>query len=485
MKRLICLILCAAALACALSSCREKEQDGRKTVMETENFKITDDIFQYYMNLNLSGFYNANNEYIQYMDFDITKPLRSQPLGEGSEGTWFDYFAEVTKKSVAEDLLLAEYAKSAGLSLDESDREETERNVADLESQAKQAGKETAEYIRANLGSLITADTVRAVYEIHLLAEKGREDINASFNYTDEELGEYLDAHYSDFYTADYLTLTVGNREDPSGMSAEELEKAFDTAYETAVKINNSSNDKESFLSAAEEYYRSVYDVVENKPEGADESVISEDELSSLVFDCVKERAHYRMQDSTDAMIFSEDRVAGEHFIIENRETGSCTLYFILSPLSLDGGPTVTLRGIFLSQKKHGDPAADAEKIVREWTGMGKTEEQFTAFAVKYGEDSLKRNGGLAESVAEDEMDAAVAKWCFDPERKEGDIEVLSAEGGVYIIYFKSRAEVGWKEQARLAMSGEGYDGKIKELSERHPVTVYGDLIAQIPETVS
>ena len=484
MKRLICLILCAAACVCILASC-QKEQTERAVVMETENFKITEDLFQYYMNLNLSSFYAANSAYFQYMNFDITKPLRSQTLGEGSEETWFDYFAENTKKSVAEDLLLAEYAKEMNCSLDDGDREEIEKNVKSLEEQAKEAGRETDEYIKANLGSLISADTVRKVYEIHLLAEKGRAAVNASFDYTDEELEKYLNDNYSDFYTADYLTLTVGNRETPVGLSADELEKSFEKAYETAVKINNSVKDKESFLSAAEDYYRSVYTVVKEKPDDAEEGVISEEELSSLVFDCIKEKAPYKKQDSTDALIFSEDRAAGEHFIIEDKEMGNCTLYFILSPVSLDDGPTVTLRNIFLSSEKHEQLEKDAQNIVDEWTQKGQTEDMFAYLAAVYGEDASKQKGGLVECAGEDEMDEAVAKWCFDLTRKEGDCTMINADGGIHILYFKSRAETGWKEQARLAMSEGGYNEKLESLSETHPVTVYGDLISQMPEIVS
>lgn len=486
MKRIICFLLALAACL-SFSACKRqvenKEHDP--AVIKTEHFSLTEDIFQYYMNLAVVSFYNTNYIYMEYLDLDFTQPLKEQKCtSQGDEEyTWFDFFVNSAAVSAREDLIMAEYAYSEGMSIDTDDEEKIERTISAIGSGAAEAGLGIGEYLRKNYGSLITEDTVREACRLHYLAVKGKTALSASEPRTDEELEAYCKENYSSFYGTDYMTLKVeAGDEFNNATTAEEKDAAYKKAYSAALGINNAVYDRASFEAAAEKYYRSIYDVTENGTQPSD-GQISEAELSQKVAECAVIGAPYSYMDAIDAFLFSEERVRGEHHIYEDRESGIITLFFILEPLHRNEEECVSLRHIYMSEEKHKD---DLDKDIYEaynaWLRDGADEDAFTANVGIYSEDATAASGGLVEFIAKDSMDASLADWCFDPGRKTGDAEVITVDGGVHFLYFISYYETRWKAEAAKALDDGVYEEKIKELYEKYTPDINEDALSALPE---
>ena len=103
-------------------------------------------------------------------------------------------------------------------------------------------------------------------------------------------------------------------------------------------------------------------------------------------------------------------------------------------------------------------------EIKAEWEAGAKTEDTFAELAKKYTNDSNGDEGGLYDEVypgwAVEEFDA----WCFDENRKPGDVDVVSTEYGCHLIYFVQENEETYREymittDLRAKDSEEWYTG--------------------------
>ena len=103
-------------------------------------------------------------------------------------------------------------------------------------------------------------------------------------------------------------------------------------------------------------------------------------------------------------------------------------------------------------------------EIKAEWEAGAKTEDTFAELAKKYTNDSNGDEGGLYDDVypgwAVEEFDA----WCFDENRKPGDVDVVSTEYGCHLIYFVQENEETYREymittDLRAKDSEEWYTG--------------------------
>ncbi len=485
MKRIICFLL--AVTAClTFASCNRQGENGEHDdiVMQTEHFSLTEDVFQYYMNLAVVSFYNTNYTYMEYLDLDLTRPLKEQKCtSQGDEDyTWFEFFANNAAVSARDDIMMAEYAYSIGVSIDEDDEAKIESTVSAISASAAGAGLDIGVYLRKNYGSLITEDTVREACRLHCLAVKGKAALSAGTPHTDDELEEYCKENYSSFYGADYMTLVVeAGDEFDNAKTEEEKNAAYKKAYSNALGINNAVYDRASFEAEAEKYYRSIYDVIENGTQTSD-GQINEAELSQKVAECAVIGAPYSYMDSIDAFLFSEERVRGEHYMYEERDIGRITLYFMLEPLHRDEEECVSVRYIFMSDEIHDDLNKDIYEAYNAWLQDGAGEEVFTSLVGRYSEDMTATSGGLAEFVGKDGMDAAISEWCFDPERKAGDADVIMAENGAYFIYFISYNEVKWKAQAEKPLDDKAYEERVSELYQKYSIDVHEDTLKNLPE---
>lgn len=128
----------------------------------------------------------------------------------------------------------------------------------------------------------------------------------------------------------------------------------------------------------------------------------------------------------------------------------------------------------------------EAENLLEEWKNGDATEDSFALLATDNSADSgSSSNGGLYENVYPGEMVSAFNDWCFDPERKEGDTDIVKTDYGYHIMYF-----VGHTEEYYYLTVAESdmryYDGnaKLEEIVDTYSVTYTGDADITYPSAV-
>ena len=79
----------------------------------------------------------------------------------------------------------------------------------------------------------------------------------------------------------------------------------------------------------------------------------------------------------------------------------------------------------------------EAQALLDAWLAGDATEESFGELAtLNTADPGSADNGGLYTYVAEGEMVPAFNDWCFDPERKTGDYDLVKTEYGYHVMYF-------------------------------------------------
>ena len=110
-------------------------------------------------------------------------------------------------------------------------------------------------------------------------------------------------------------------------------------------------------------------------------------------------------------------------------------------------------------------------KIKAEWEAGAKTEESFAELAKEYTDDSNGEEGGLYEHVypgwAVEEFDA----WCFDENRKPGDVEAVNTQYGCHLIYFVAEEDQTYRNymityDMRADESAEWYEALKEECNK-------------------
>lgn len=127
-----------------------------------------------------------------------------------------------------------------------------------------------------------------------------------------------------------------------------------------------------------------------------------------------------------------------------------------------------------------------AETLLEEWKTGEATEDSFGLLATENSADSgSSSNGGLYENVYPGEMVTAFNDWCFDPDRKEGDTDIVKTDYGYHIMYF-----VGHTEEYYYLTVAESdmryYDGnaKLEELVDAYTVIYTDDADITYPSAV-
>lgn len=128
----------------------------------------------------------------------------------------------------------------------------------------------------------------------------------------------------------------------------------------------------------------------------------------------------------------------------------------------------------------------EAENLLEEWKNGDAAEDSFALLATDNSADSgSSSNGGLYENVYPGEMVSAFNDWCFDPERKEGDTDIVKTDYGYHIMYF-----VGHTEEYYYLTVAESdmryYDGnaKLEEIVDTYSVTYTSDADITYPSAV-
>ena len=197
----------------------DKEEDTNKTedadniiAVETEHFKISGSMMEYFFRERYNEYVNELSYYIQagYIKLDTSKSLKAQI--QSGENTWFDYFMDITTNKISQLLAYCEGAYSEGIALTAEEKAEVDAAVKALYDQAKAEcelhGINVKRYMAGLYGDNVNENVIYSAKEIEALAAKYAKVLydRIGESITSEEVEKYYKDHFDDYFSADYLS---------------------------------------------------------------------------------------------------------------------------------------------------------------------------------------------------------------------------------------------------------------------------------------
>lgn len=374
---------------------------------------------------------------------------------QGNEITWAEKLHNDTLELIQLHKAYYNEAVKMGLKLTKADEAFIDKQIDGLRDEAKNAGSNSNSssnekkvtyslnaYLRKVYGGSINERFLRKELKIQVLAQKyltqKTNDIAAGYDQAEIDKA-YKDATSTyDFvtfraYTFKTTELTKENNETDAQLKARQT-KADAEVKKNANDFYNAVTNEATFAAKAKELNKDT----------ADYNVDEETKYSML-------------QDSIKSA-FSED--AAKWLFDSSTKTGSKKLFsdetngkyiVVLAVKAPHQEQTITARHILLSTKDQNSQQdlseeeiakkkTQAEDILKKFNEGDKSEDSFAALANEYTEDSgSSSNGGLYEHVYPGQMVTEFNDWCFDANRKAGDVEMVKTDYGYHIIYFVAK----------------------------------------------
>lgn len=380
------------------------EVDDEKYSAAEYNWLYTSSYYEIYNSL-----YEQYGSYVSIF-LDTSKSLKKQQYSE--DMTWADYIRDYTNQSLVTLTALYKEAKAADYVMDDSYYDTIEQDWTNIVGTAQNNGYTVNDYLAASYGRGVNEEVYKKMYERYLYAYSYGDSVRDGFEITSAD----VDARY------------------------EENKNEYDRVSYQYYLISGSATDD---LTAEEA-------MAEAKAK-AEEALAAEDVNAYIEaeFDSELNTANYASYSSINSKyadwIFDESRQAGDKEIFE---TDSGYYVIIFNEKNDIHYNMVSVRHILVkpedtSSDASWDEAKElAEGYLETLNSLGATEENFGYMALAYSGDSgSQANGGLYSHIAKGQMVTEFEDWCFDPARKEGDIEIIKTSYGYHIMYFVSTDE--------------------------------------------
>ena len=489
-----------------------------KTVMETDNFKVSGTMMQYAA---MSTYQNMvsqwGEEIAQYLQFDDMK--------------------ESAKTALNQYLIYAEAAKEAGVALDDEDFADIDANIDAMEEAAAANGYSTKSYIAMLFGKGVNEKDIRDFYELVLLANKYETQIydETEAAVTDEEIDEYYKENIDTLAVADVLkyseTLTLDaslSDEEKAAQKAEFLAK-FDAmgaaaneeelrsallTYLTEKATEEGTLDDEEALTPEDQVENALVTLTKSQvtlAEAADwhfeldgdahvrqagevklfveddeapaedesEEEASEDETADTAEDTTADTAVDTAEDTasepeaqaedteaeTEAETTADDAEEEEPTEVEY----TVEVYCVVEAPHADESIVKSTGHILIafdSYDTEEEAKAKADEVYAEYLAGEQTKERFEELANKYTDDS----GVFYDDIAEGEMVEEFEAWVYDEARVYGDTDIVETTYGYHIMFFTGEAR--WLYESRTNIVSEKTGDIYTEFEEKYTVTV-------------
>lgn len=410
-----------------------KVNDTEYSVAEY-NWMYTNSYYEVYNSL-----YNSYGAYASYI-IDTTKDLDEQKYSE--DKTWADYFREYTDESIKTMTALYDEAKANGYEMDEVFYNKIDSEWKTVELSAAKYGVDTASFLVSNYGKGVNEEVYREMYERYFYAYSYADKVRADFEIGSEE----IDARYNEDRSA--FDAVTYNYYFISGKPAEDQEK--DAAMADAKA-------KAEAVLAAEDmaaFVKSEYDA----------------EIGTITYG-VKANVNEAYAD----WMFDEARAAGDRDIFET-ENGYYVVEFTeKNDLHYN---TVSVRHILVQpEDKNSDESwaaakEKAEGYIKTWNELGGGEQNFGYLAMAYSADKgSAANAGLYSNISKGQMVKEFEDWCFAPDRKPGDTDIVKTSYGYHVMYFVETAEEYYTYVIDNAIRSEKYGDYVDALIADYSVS--------------
>ena len=421
LKRLTSLLLVAMLMLGSLSGCNAKPQ--KAIALTVGDHEITAVELNYYYVEMIDSFYQ-DYAYIISTMLDLKKPLSQQIFDEATGQTWAEYFLQCSIDNVRSTYALCDAAEAAGFTLNQSDLNSVELVIDALNGYAKTAGKEVDDCMEELFGKGASVDSYREYYRRNILANSYYSHYYNSLEYSTKALFEFDQQDISRFnsysYALYYLPVSKFASEAEAKAAADRVQAG---SYADAAAFNEALASQAGQTDAkATEYTNQLHTAISTDYSdwlSCTDRKLGDVGIFPAMTDSVAEGYYLLLYLGTENNRF---RLKNVRHILVIPEGGTYN--------SLTGKTEYTIREM-------AGAAVEAKAILEQWKSFNMpTEDYFASLANQYSDDGNGTTGGLYEDVYPGMISTAFTDWCYDEERKPGDVEPIETEYGYHIMYF-------------------------------------------------
>mgnify|MGYP000850608884 CR=1 FL=1 len=380
--------------------------------------------------------------------FDAAMPPDRQnvPVKPGEEPkTWAEHFKEeAASRACKTAALYTEAVKAKKYGLTENDKTAVDAQLDALRKTAAAANLSVDEYLTGLYGDGVDYTFIKSQLEKETVVQKYSNDKYNGFleACTDEVVKALYEAGRDKF---DVVSLRIYNFPAADANAKQKAEAMLDGVSGEASFLKLATRDRKAISGLA-------FDAA----------------LETALF--LKDKASIETYISGEAAAwaFESSRAAGDKTVVRT-QTDYVVMWIKTPPFPPE---TVDVRHILIPFKTDAaDTAAPsgaeirnagkkAEDIYSLYLKGEKTERSFADLAEKHSADTgSNANGGLYAGLSTGQTAATFENWCFDANRKPGDIGIIKAAYGYHVLYFvrNNTGDFIYEEPLRNAKAAEDY----------------------------
>lgn len=458
------LVVVAAVLGIHKAITKNGVMEHNTVAVTIGEHELTNAELNYFYVDSIVNYYSQIGQYAAMFGLDITKPLDEQVINEETGETWADNFITSAISDAKSVYAVADAANAAGYELNEADLASIDNELMYAEFNALySAGYPSMDsYLKAMYGNGATKEGYREYLILRSLAGAYYNEYSENLTYEDADLREAEKENYNKYssYTFNYKYVLVSNyleggTTDESGTKTySEEEKA--AAQKKAEEIANSLIGEE--VTSVETFNQAIANMEGAKE--SDTSMSNEDVMYSSIDSAIRDWVTSPFRKAGDKNVIAYTTTS----TIDGKEVETVTGYYAIYFTSCNDNtfPLANVRHILIkpqggvynsttglydySEEEMAAAMDEAKNLLTNWRSKNPTEESFAALANDKSDDGDGTTGGLYEDVYPGEMVASFNDWCFEDDRKPGNVGLIESEFGVHIMYYVGDSETTYRD---------------------------------------
>lgn len=412
-------------------------------------------------------------DYTQAPDVQEYTMTKLDGFEDGQTAYWSDYIRQTALQSLHEIEALYMEAVNAGYKLTEDQQKEIDESIEKARSTAKENDFSLNRYLIYQFGKGVDENLLREVFEKQTVSQAYLSDKYDEIkdSQTDKKIENEFKNNKKDYGLVTIRAFTIpANAKTDEDMTDEEKQAALDQALEAAKKKADAAvktiTDEESFLAAAEA------NTAEDQAFKPESSLLEGTKYASI---------QSSLGTNTADWVYDSARKVGDVSVIEGANQ-YVIAYMVKLPYKDEAKPANVRHILFqfttddqgnvsMTDEEKAELKAQAEDVLKEFK-KDPSEDKFIELVSQYSKDSGSvENGGLYEDIRSDSSYVEAFKsWAIDPDRKEGDVDIVETEYGYHIMYFKGYSEHAvWYSDIKDALAQNDYNTYYDDLIAKHP----------------
>lgn len=452
------------------------------TVTSTDGAKINVPVsaYNYYYSKTYNSLKQTQQIYKQYglsmedagLDVDFSKPLSSQKTTDDENNviTWEQKLEDKVVKAIEDvytyynEAVLANNGEEPAIT--DEQKSELEETLKSYTEAANKYGFTLSAYLVKAMGKGVTESVFRQETIRGYIAENYRtalEESKKNVEYSAADLEKYKNENLDKLLTVDIRFFEAETSDDA-------------IAFKKALKADGSN-----FTDLCVKYAKKGFEKDYYKQAGASTKIdINKETLKNLkyAFSTADDVNAAEKTYSGLDWLFSADRKAGDVY------QSSTSVVYVIKPANVSSIEYVNVRHILITpfgdektdkkateatDKQWADAYKKANSILNEYNKGKKTAESFGELAKKNSTDSSASKGGLYEDVYPNQMVDAFNEWCFNADRKVGDVGIVKTEFGYHVMYFEGKTGTKvWEKTAKDALVANNSETEAQKLDDKY-----------------